>query len=72
MERSSNERYKKDKERYQFSEQQKRMEEAGWWGQKPTRVSTATASEWVSEWLRSTTEVAKIKPTLHYFAHLLM
>ena len=27
--RSSNERYKKDKERYQFSEQQKRMEEAG-------------------------------------------
>ena len=29
MERSSNERYKKDKERYQFSEQQKRMEEAG-------------------------------------------
>ena len=29
MERSSNERYKNDKERYQFSEQQKRMEEAG-------------------------------------------
>ena len=47
MERSSNERYKKDKERYQFSEQQKRMEEAGWWGQKPTSVSRATASEWV-------------------------
>jgi hypothetical protein len=47
MERSSNGRYKKDKERYQFSDQQKRMEEAGWWGQKPTRVSRATASEWV-------------------------
>ena len=46
MERSSNGRYKKDKERYQFSEQQKRMEEAGWWGQKPTRVSRDTASEW--------------------------
>ena len=29
MERSSNGRYKKDTERYQFSEQQKRMEEAG-------------------------------------------
>ena len=47
MERSSNERYKKDKERYQFSEQQKRMEEAGRWGQKLTRVWRATASEWV-------------------------
>ena len=49
MERSSNGRYKKDKERYQFSEQQKRMEEAGWWGQNPTRVSRATASEWASD-----------------------
>jgi hypothetical protein len=37
---------KEDKERYQFSEQQKRMEETGCWGQKSTGVSKATESEW--------------------------
>ena len=50
MERSCNERYEKNKERYQSSEQQKRVEQARWWGKKllsfqePQRVSE---SEWV-------------------------